>query len=74
LDILNSSKLIRPIKKYSKSISKKPDKLLFNNTNILYTFADEFGVEVDIGTVRETFFVSCFENIYYSDIGDFYLC
>lgn len=71
LDILNSSKLIRPIKKYSKSISKKPDKLLFNNTNILYTFADEFGVEVDIGTVRETFFVSCFENIYYSDIGDF---
>jgi len=71
LDILNSSKLIRPIKKYSKTISKKPDKLLFNNTNILYTFADEFGVEVDIGTVRETFFVSCFENIYYSDIGDF---
>jgi len=26
---------------------------------------------VDIGTVRETFFVSCFDTIYYSDIGDF---
>ncbi len=38
---------------------------------LLYTFADEFGVEVDIGTVRETFFVSCFESIYYSDVGDF---
>jgi predicted AAA+ superfamily ATPase len=71
LDILEATKLIRPIKKYSKNISKKPDKLLFANTNLLYSFADEFGVEVDIGTVRETFFVSCFETIYYSDIGDF---
>lgn len=71
LDILGSTKLIQPIRKYSKNISKKPDKLLFSNTNLLYTFADEFGVEVDIGTVRETFFVSCFEKINYSDIGDF---
>lgn len=71
LDILESTKLIRPIKKYSKNISKKPDKLLFGNTNLLYTFADEFGMEIDIGTVRETFFASCFETIYYSDIGDF---
>ena len=37
----------------------------------MYAFYDEFGVEVEIGTVRESFFVSCFENIYYSDIGDF---
>ncbi|NWF66514.1 MAG: ATP-binding protein, partial [Campylobacterales bacterium] len=71
LEILEKTKLIIPVKKYSKNISKKADKLLFGNTNLLYTFADEFGVEVDIGTVRETFFVSCFENIYYSDIGDF---
>ena len=71
LNILETTKLIRPIKKYSQNISKKPEKLLFSNTNLLYTFADEFGVEVDIGTVRETFFVSCFEHIYYSDIGDF---
>ena len=28
-------------------------------------------MEVDSGTTRETFFASCFENIYYSDIGDF---
>lgn len=71
LEILESTKLIRPLKKYSKNISKKPEKLLFSNTNLLYTFADEFGVEIDIGTVRETFFVSCFDSIYYSDIGDF---
>lgn len=71
LDILETTKLINPIKKISKNISKKPDKLLFGNSNLLYTFSDEFGVEVDIGTARETFFTSCFEKIYYSDVGDF---
>lgn len=71
LNILEETKIIRPIRKYSTKISKKPEKLLFANTNILYTYADEFSIDVDIGTVRETFFVSCFESIYYSDIGDF---
>lgn len=71
LTILESTKIIRPIKKYSTKISRKPEKLLFSNPNILYTYADDFGVEVDIGTVRETFFASVFETIYYSDIGDF---
>ena len=28
-------------------------------------------VRLTIGTTRETYFVSCFKNIYYSDIGDF---
>lgn len=70
--ILEQTKIITPIRKYSAKVSKKPEKLLFSNTNILYTFADEFGVEADIGTIRETFFVSCFnKKIYYSDIGDF---
>ena len=71
INILEETKIIRPIRKVSTNISKKPEKLLFSNTNILYTYADEFSIEVDIGTVRETFFASCFENIYYSDIGDF---
>lgn len=71
LEILENTKLIKPIKKHSKNISKKPEKLLFGNTNLLYTFADEFGMEAEIGTVRETFFASCFETIYYSDVGDF---
>jgi len=71
ITILEETKLIRPLRKFSTKISKKPEKLLFSNTNILYTYADEFGIEVDIGTVRETFFASCFDTIYYSDIGDF---
>jgi len=71
LNILSDTKIIKPIKKFSKNISNKPEKLLFGNTNLLYTFADEFGVDVEVGTLRETFFASCFENIYYSDVGDF---
>jgi predicted AAA+ superfamily ATPase len=71
LNILEETKIIKPIRKYSAKVSKKPEKLLFSNTNILYTYADEFGIEADIGTVRETFFASVFETIYYSDIGDF---
>jgi len=71
LKILEETKIIRPVRKFSTKVSKKPEKLLFSNTNILYTYADEFGIEADIGTVRETFFVSCFPHIYYSDRGDF---
>jgi predicted AAA+ superfamily ATPase len=70
-DILEKSKIFRPIKKYSQKISKKPEKILFSNTNILYSYAEDLDREVDRGTVRETFFVSCFENIFYSTKGDF---
>ena len=68
---MEKTKLIKAVRKYSTKLSKKPEKLLFGNTNILYTLSDEFGIEAEIGTVRETFFVSCFDTIYYSDIGDF---
>jgi len=71
INILEKTKLIKAVRKYSTKLSKKPEKLLFGNTNILYTLSDEFGIETEIGTVRETFFVSCFDTIYYSDIGDF---
>ncbi len=73
-DILNKTGIFNSIKKYSKKISRKPDKLLFDNTNILYAYAKEYKIEVDIGTVRETFFASCFGDdlmLYYSNIGDF---
>ncbi len=75
LDILEKSDIFKPLKKISKNISKKPDKLLFKNTNIYNSYANEFNIEVDVGTLRETFFVNCFsnrdDNVYYSDIGDF---
>lgn len=70
-EILDKSGIIKPLKKYSKKIAKKPEKLLFSNTNILYAYAKEFDKEIEMGTVREIFFVNCFKKIFYSDIGDF---
>ena len=71
LEIFESTKLIKAVRKYSKNISKKPAKIYFGNTNLLYTFSEQFNIEPEIGTVRETFFANCFDTIYYSDIGDF---
>ena len=71
MEILDKTGIFKPMRKFSKKISKKPQKLLFSNTNILYSFSKKFEIEVEIGTVRETFFVNCFDNIFYSDIGDF---
>jgi len=73
-DILNKTGIFNSVKKYSKKISRKPDKLLFDNTNILNAYAKEYKIETEIGTIRETFFASCFGGdliLYYSDIGDF---
>lgn len=55
LKYLDEAKIIREL--YSELISvtdlQKPDKLLFDNTNILYALSEK---EPESGTVRETFF------------------
>ena len=71
LSILDKTAIFKSMRKFSTKISKKPQKILFANTNILYAYADKINLDLNIGAVRETFFVNCFENIYYSDIGDF---
>jgi len=71
LEILDNTGIFKSMRKFSKKISKKPQKLLFSNSNILYAYANKINLELDIGVVRETYFVNCFKNIYYSDIGDF---
>jgi len=71
LEILDKTGIFKSIKKYSTKQTKKPEKIFFKNTNILYTLSSDQKIAIDIGTVRETFFVNCFKDIYYSDIGDF---
>jgi predicted AAA+ superfamily ATPase len=71
LSILEKSGIFRLLKKASKKHSKKPNKLLFSNTNILHAYGDKLFVSPKEGIVRETYFVSCFDEIYYSDVGDF---
>jgi len=71
LQILDNTGIFKSMRKQSKKISRKPQKLLFSNTNILNAYADKIDLELDMGVVRETFFVNNFNTIYYSDIGDF---
>ncbi len=71
LSILDKTAIFKSMRKASNKVSKKPQKILFANSNILYAYADKINLELDIGTIRETFFVNCFENIFYNDIGDF---
>lgn len=71
LEILDKTGIFRTLKKYSTKYSKKPEKIYFKNTNILQTISNDLKIAIDIGTIRETYFVSCFKEIYYSDIGDF---
>lgn len=70
-DILNKTGIFRTVQKYSSKHTKKPSKIYFKNTNILYTLSHDLKISVEIGTVRETFFVNSFSNIFYSNIGDF---
>jgi predicted AAA+ superfamily ATPase len=71
LEILNKTGIFKAIQKYSSKYTKKPAKIFFKNTNILHALSLELQISPDIGTTRETYFVSCFKDIYYSDIGDF---
>lgn len=71
LDILNKTGIFRNIKKHSKKPTKKPAKIYFKNTNILNSLSKNLGFTPEIGTIRECFFVDCFEDIYSSQIGDF---
>jgi predicted AAA+ superfamily ATPase len=71
LEILNKTGIFQTIKKCSKKQSKKPAKIYFKNTNILHAISNDLNIQVDIGAVRETYFVNLFSNACYSDIGDF---
>jgi len=71
LEILNKTGIFRSIHKFSAKQTKKPAKIFFKNTNILEIISIDLKIPIDIGTTRETYFVSCFKDIYYSDIGDF---
>jgi len=71
LDILNKTGIFKSIKKFSKKESRKPEKLFFSNTNILYALSSDQKIQTEIGTVRETYFVNSLPDVYYSDIGDF---
>lgn len=71
LEYLKRGKILNLLKSKTKgdNIFVKPDKIYLGNTNLHYSYCDD----VDIGTIREVFFMSMFDekNITISDKGDF---
>ncbi|MBU3659846.1 MAG: ATP-binding protein [Flavobacteriales bacterium] len=56
LQLIDRAALIRMVYKQTRSISllNKPDKIWMHNTNLMFAISGE---QVDIGTIRETFFM-----------------
>ena len=71
LELLQKAKIIRLIKSANKkdAILTKPEKIYLNNTNLHFCYCEK----QEIGTLREVFFASMFENyeIYVPNNGDF---
>ncbi|NOQ29515.1 MAG: AAA family ATPase [Helicobacteraceae bacterium] len=69
LDYLDKAKIIRVVKSQSKgdSIFSKPDKLYLNNTNLLFAYCKNS----EVGTTREIFFSSMFDDLLSATKGDF---
>lgn len=61
IDYLDKSRLITSLSKDQKGIGvlTKPDKILLNNTNLLYLLGDP-----NIGTIRETFFANQLSDLH----------
>jgi uncharacterized protein len=74
LHLLESSRLIRNLRSATGGISmmNKPEKILFNNTNLMHSLAHE---AIGKGNLRETFIVSQLQNagnmVTYPKNGDF---
>ena len=71
LSLLERAALIRQLHADNKGLKAlgKPDKILFNNTNLMHTL----GATADAGTARESFFsamMSHSHNIQYAKQGD----
>ena len=64
LRLLESADLIANLQNESKGVGSltKPDKIYLNNTNLLYALAPN---QVEIGTVRETFFLNQLDYLTY---------
>ncbi|MFA5917678.1 MAG: AAA family ATPase [Candidatus Gracilibacteria bacterium] len=78
LDILQEVGLIRGLSTFgviSKTI-RKSKKIYIDNTNIIYAIQNETGFNLEIGTLREIFFLNQLSNkykVFFSDIGGDFL-
>jgi len=69
IDYLDKAKIITSLKAKTRgdAIFSKPDKLYLNNTNLFFAYCKSN----EIGTIREVFFSSMFDDILATPRGDF---
>ena len=73
MNFIETAELIRLVNSNVKGnkILQKPEKILLNNTNILYALSNK---QPEIGTIREIFFsnqIAYLYSLYYPKKGDF---
>jgi len=69
IKILNRAGLVNELYKDTSGIGvlTKPEKLFLNNTNLMYVLAKE---NINIGNVRETFFLNQFNDLYQINLSE----
>ncbi len=54
---------------------RRPEKIFLNNTNLQYALEDNMGPNIEIGSIRELYFIQSLRNadvkVYHSKIGDY---
>ena len=77
INILNETGLVELIRsnKTGGNLLKQKEKIYLNNIDIYEAITQEIGIQPQIGSIREIFFIKMIKNannkIFYSDIGDF---
>jgi len=69
MEYLRRGSILQPVRATSKgdSIFRKPDKLYLANPNLYYAYCNNS----ELGTIRETFFITMFDTITTAKKGDF---
>lgn len=77
LKILGESGLSRLMypKASGNQILRKPEKVFLNNTTLHYAINEQLAQDVEIGSIRELFFIQALQNagvkVFYSSVGDY---
>lgn len=77
LHILGETKLVNLIYPAESGNSglRRPEKIFLNNTNLLYALEGKIGADVNIGNLRELFFIQSVQHanldVFHSKTGDF---
>ncbi len=65
LDILDKTGIFKPVKSHMSVNSRKPERIFFNNSNLLSLYTKYYGLKIEWYIQKKTFFINNFKTIYY---------